>query len=506
MKPFLTQYSIRSKQSYIFQTNRLREVTGASALIAGAFDRLLSCARDIGLKVLPADPGASFSLQETLVAFEDGSLQVVELFRGGGNDTLLMDSEDTFRRVNEAFTRDLLANVPGMIPLCVGVPMGENRKYNEDYQALSLASGMVKSTMISGLASDTLPFALLDAVTHQPFQPERPLNAPSDRRYTASSLAKRKMYVDEKLVDENVDQLDHLLDAGDSMLAIVHADGNNMGAKLRNLLGDNVDYDSCVTILRKFSQEIDDVFVNSGDQAIRAEKAKILEEEQKKAEAAGKKFNPNNKFLEVRCVVSDGDDYTFICNARWALRLTRAYLNSVSAHEGYSACAGICIFHRHYPFARAYDLAEQACESAKKKVHTADRPDQCWIDFHYLHGGVPDDLEETRAAHGTAGIQMRPWRCDNAEDPTSIDRLIALRKEMVSSAGDQGRTTRTNLKAVGTLMESSVPEARNEMERIYFRAPALKEKLQQLFPEEDRLLKAIYDLSEVYDIWFEGRA
>jgi len=493
MATFLAQYSIRSKQQYIFRTNRLREVTGASALIAGAFDRLMKDAEGIGLNVRKAD--APFSLEETLKAFEQGSLQVAELFQGGGNDTFLMDSEETFRRVNEVFTGDLLVHTPGMIPLCVGVPISEKHNYEEDYLRLVLAAGSMKRVMTPGTIDTTLPFAMMDAKTRQAFQTEKPSGASRGERFTAESLAKQNAYADEKLWGETAGQLDDLLGEGDSMLAIVHADGNNMGRKLQALLQGKTDYDSCVAALRSFSGEIDQVFVEQGDRSISQEKTRILEQfpEMK------------NQFIEVRSVISDGDDYTFICNARWALRLTLAYLEGIQKHAGYSACAGICIFHRHYPFARAYDLAEQACESAKKKVHTEARPDQNWIDFHYLHGGMPNDLEETREEHGTQNCMLRPWRCDDPEDPLAVQRLMYLGREMVSSDRGNGRTTRTNLKTLGAALETDRNNARLELNRIYYRVPALQQKLSAQFPEEETLLKAIYDLSEVYDLWFEGR-
>lgn len=494
MIPYLAQYSIRSKQNYIFRTDRLREVTGASALIAGAFDRLLRCAEDIGLKVSSADPERDFSLADTLDAFRKGELQIAELFQGGGNDTLLMDSEETFRRLNEVYTRDLMVNAPGMVPLCVGIPAGEGWNYDEDYKKLSRAVSAAKNTMSPGQPADGLPFAMLDSVTRKPFVSGKPARSRPGARYTAERLAKQIAYEAGRGQDEAVSQLDDLLGKEDSMLAIVHADGNNMGKKLSGLLAGRTDYDFCVNALRRFSREIDRIFIEEGDKALQEEKKAIISE------------NPTlqGKFLEARTVISDGDDYTFICNAKYALRLTDAYLRSVAVHEGYSSCAGICVFHRHYPFARAYDLAEQACENAKKKVHTEARPDQCWLDFHYLHGGVPDDLEETRRDQGTDRCMLRPWRCDTQEDATSLRRLIALKDCMVSASGEAGKTTRTNLKTLGAAIEISREEALGELKRIYFRAPGLEKQLAALFPEEDRLLRAIYDLSEVYDLWFEG--
>ena len=72
---------------------------------------------------------------------------------------------------------------------------------------------------------------------------------------------------------------------------------------------------------------------------------------------------PETAFL-FRKIISDGDDMTFICNARFAMEYVQAYLKSVRDYQNekhpewmYSSCAGICIFHSHYPFSRAYVMA-----------------------------------------------------------------------------------------------------------------------------------------------------
>ena len=137
--PVLAQYTIRSKQKYIFKTNRLIEITGASAKIASAFSILFDSAeKDAGLKIArcSAQP-ESFSLQDTLSLFQSGELQMIDLFIGGGNDTVLYDSRDSFVKANRAFTRRLLKESPGMIPMCVGVDVGQNGySYQDDYQRL----------------------------------------------------------------------------------------------------------------------------------------------------------------------------------------------------------------------------------------------------------------------------------------------------------------------------------------------------------------------------------
>ena len=42
----------------------------------------------------------------------------------------------------------------------------------------------------------------------------------------------------------------------------------------------------------------------------------------------------------------------------------------LKAENKFSACAGICYCHPHYPFHRAYEIAEELCSNAKAKSKT----------------------------------------------------------------------------------------------------------------------------------------
>lgn len=499
----LAQYTVRAKQAYIFETSRLLENVGASAIIAGTFDDLCREAASAGVRIHRAD-GAAFSMEAVRAAMRRGDYEAAELFIGGGNDTILFGSREAFLAANRAYTRFVLEAYPGLWPLCVGVEIDPDRDdYREDYRRLMKRSEQVKNRMTDGRVRNALPFSMPDRVTYQPYSVHQK-TGDREARLSAAGYAKREIGLRDEKTAENVRMLDDLVfERGtESLLAIVHADGNNMGIKIQRKLGDAVGYDHCVTVMRAFSAEIDRVFHGAAKAAVEQRLSEL------KAAAPAQKRG----MYRIRWIVTDGDDMTFICNARLARALTEACLRAVLDYTGadgetYSACAGICVFNSHYPFARAYDLAEQACDAAKKPVHDTavgrERPEeQCWMDFHYIHSGINGDLDEIRALQQTEGCMMRPWRvCAEGEtderDLKKLDRLCAS----LQSAG----VSRTAIKTFGADYETDRARGELDWKRLCYNTKGLDER--GLPWEGEPLLRSLYDLAEFYDLWFarEGR-
>lgn len=91
-------------------------------------------------------------------------------------------------------------------------------------------------------------------------------------------------------------------------------------------------------------------------------------------------------YFPLRPLVYGSDDSTFVCDARLAAILTPYLIERFEYYSQHAlvefkqqfteigaqfpdkltACAGITIFKTHYPFARAYALCEELCQSAKK--------------------------------------------------------------------------------------------------------------------------------------------
>jgi hypothetical protein len=142
---------------------------------------------------------------------------------------------------------------------------------------------------------------------------------------------------------------------------------------------------------------------------------------EKKAETIRKVFTlhqdkEQRTYLPFRPLVFGGDDVTFVCDGRVGLTLAARYLELFEAEsqargmELY-ACAGIAVVKVHYPFARAYGLAEALTKSAKQYVRAEGDGNLSALDWHFAAGGLLGELKDIRNREYTvpAGdLTLRP--------------------------------------------------------------------------------------------------
>ena len=491
----LAQYTIRAKQDYIFKTNKVVEIVGGSVIIRDAWKILFECAKELGYEIHKSD--MKYVHAEVKALLENKKCSMVELFCGGGNETVLFDSRESFIRLNKYFSYRLMKDFPGLIPMAVCVEATED--YRVDYDKLMECAEIEKKRMYSGQEHFILPFSEIDKETFKPYGRSESLGG-EIKQYSEEGYAKRNKGIEERKNDNAIKILDDMVTkkGEEGLLAVVHADGNNMGSKIMEMLGEHHDYDFCVSMMREFTADTQNAFVTEG--------LKALDNKQKELMDRNKKLNPSA--FSYRVIVKDGDDMTFICNARFVMEYVSAYIKKVQEYPSkwkYSSCAGICIFHSHYPFSKAYHMAEQACDDgAKQKVHVVENGktlaiEEGWVDFHYIHSGIGGNLEEIRRRNNTTQCMARPWLVtDGNEKVWTLANLNQLGEVLKAF-----NVSRSNIKNIGILLEDGLEEGRKELSRVYGHTKELKEALQKIFANEDDLLRAIYDFAEVYDLWYK---
>lgn len=148
-----------------------------------------------------------------------------------------------------------------------------------------------------------------------------------------------------------------------SFIAVVHADGNGLG----NLIIQEMDK----TPLKEFSKSLDNCTVNSAKDAF--EEVFNKDGNWKVDKASEKKVYP------FRPIILGGDDFTFVCKADDAVEFTKRFIQIFEEKTSGSdclnrnggrltVCAGIAFVKEKYPMHFAYDLAESLCDLAKKEA------------------------------------------------------------------------------------------------------------------------------------------
>jgi hypothetical protein len=227
-----------------------------------------------------------------------------------------------------------------------------------------------------------------------------------------------------------------------SYIAVVHADGNGLGRRIQDLRQAlrGKSPRECIQAMRAFSAAIEaasqkaleqlgerlldfwEIDPKDGDLIVE----RLIDEGGAPVEVGRIVLDQDPRwkrpFIPFRPIVFGGDDLTFVCDGRLGLGLTAVYLEyftqavqvqvqrlasatpqASEALNGFTASAGVAVIKTHYPFARAYALAENLRSQAKSFGAA--------FDWHFAATGLFGDISELRQRQYRvpAGyLEMRP--------------------------------------------------------------------------------------------------
>ena len=545
----LAMYDVRGKQEDIFKTNKLKEIVGGSCIIRDCFKEYLFPSAEEYMRrkakkegiplsddavcgiynyndsenepeyISEINKGKEFSQKafERMMQDEKCAARYAGevVYEGGGNFFVLYKDKETCIEINKIFTRKLLKELYTLKVLCTYIEL-ENGLVNfiEDRKKLYEKHRISEAEESVICPVNTLPFVQVDEVTSLPLTKYNENTRKKVSTEAEAKLAKHLDVYNEKYGEKDLDKL-VTRKGEESLLAVVYIDGNNMGAKVQNVLGTETSYDQCVKKLRETSEFIQKNYVEDRIKDI----DQMLEEKAKKGKKkAGK-----------RLVVFAGDEINLICNARDAYDIAKTYLKGLhqvswkDSTEPCSACAGIAIFHSHAPYAQAYKVAEECCESGKTRMKKLEKAREkegkskevCYIDVHYCQKGIGMSLDDIREKE-VGGLISKPWLLDMEDEKNTTSKMpediTIMEIEKVVEAL-QMIESRTNVKDLAVAAKLSEGAFNLEMRRIYAHQSDedIKRRMKEIFVQEDReefgqkykkYRKMIYDIVIVYDLWF----
>lgn len=247
------------------------------------------------------------------------------------------------------------------------------------------------------------------------------------------------------------------LAGNDNFIAVIHLDGNAMGRRLQSIYEHGGSWEDCVRLLRTFSDGIDRDYASAYD-----ETAKDLAD-------ALEKQNWPDRILPMRKLIGAGDDVCFVCAGDLGLECAVSFLENLRNRKNpadgrsYTACAGVVLVHKKYPFRVAYDLSEQLCSNAKRYgARLCEDGSVCALDWHVEFGQLKGELGAIRegytAQDGTC-MTLRPLVVSGGRPP--IERSYEYFRAVAESLQARDRAVllaRSKLKALRTAFQQGRQE------------------------------------------------
>ena len=463
----------RGIQRYVFASNKLKTNIGASYLVDAIFQTPVNqVLTEMGL-TFPKDWRSTVPLQMT----KDTTTTAEIAYIGGGNMLLFFrplqgDAISVARQFVSRWSEKLLVYTPG---LQTGAAVGEFDL--DDFQnSLNRLYKALKENQANIMPQVDLPYTGVSLECDFYSKTANVFSRKAVNRYVSSEVDAKLRAADcadgrlkeiySTILQYKGLQLKFADDfnllgykQGESYIAVIHIDGNNMGVKFSHCRDWKERRDLSITVANAVTTAF-------GELVTKIVKEYLEDHSYDKyLDLKTLLGQEDSVILPIRPIIIGGDDITFITPGRLGLHYANYFIRCANrqllldeeqkahfescANQGseqkcninshLSCCAGVAIVPAKYPFFRAYTLAEELCSNAKKQSR---QDDSSWLDFAVLHGETYPSLEMLRESQykgipseNGRDCQMHygPYRIDVSpenKESKSLRRLFALHSKL----------------------------------------------------------------------------
>ena len=437
MTKYLYGASVQGIQQFIFQTNELKDIVGASELVEFICTRLF---KEVVGK---------------------GWTEANQIISAAGNVKYIFEKKDECENVVRNFPRKVMTEAPGITISQAVVELKEDftQSINEMEKKLrSQRNKPCKSITTGRLGVQR---------SSQTGLPITELN--KEKRYDASTYAKRKhndlislckkSFGSQVVLDKTSIPFDvEKITGKNDWIAIIHADGNGLGQVVQKI-GHHIDD------FKRFSKELNRATIAAANDAFQ-------------------KVSPENGWkdaIPIRPIVLGGDDMTVIIRGELAIEYVTEFMHKFEKYssEGelksilekagmkrLTACAGVAFIKSSYPFYYGYALAEQLCKYAKKETVTGTSS----LMFHKVQDSFIKDYEdiklrELKTINGNS-LCFGPYYLNEREGKEgyyTIGKLNALSMQLIE---DKNEGMKTGIRQWLTLMHEDEAKADQRLKRL----------------------------------------
>ena len=457
-KKYLYGASIQGIQDFIFKTNKLAEIVGASELVEQiCTTKFLEISgfnknEDAILQIAAGNVKCEFS-DETKLAYvvRNFPLMVQKIAPGVtiSQAVVLIEGEDYLQKLEDKLK---IQRNKILKPFEIGFMGLERDRRSGGIAFKKYSKGNGKEEYLSE-------------------------EADLKRKAIKSSEENRNEFSTEKLFEKisgikNVPKselsfdIENITDMGkNSWIAVIHADGNGLGNILQNRVEDlNTNKE-----FKDFSLSIESATKTAVQRAFN----NVVVSDKKEFEVK----NQNNKKYRypIRPIVLGGDDLTVIIRADLALAFTETFLIEFEKSskdefsklktkgiDGLTACAGIAFIKESFPLHYGLNLAEELCKDAKKSSRI-----ESSLTFYKVQESfiVDFDLLKEKTLKTKSGLSFYagPYNLENLNELNR--KLATIKKESVEN---------DKTKAVGKLRQI-VSETYKDKSTAIFMLKRMKE-------------------------------
>jgi hypothetical protein len=448
MEKFLYGAAVQGIQGFIFQTNKLKQIAGASELVeeicTSKFAEVLGAYSESSREQLANDPNC--------------------IVHAAGNVKYLFESRKQCERVVRTFPKIISSFAPGItISQAVVAFNSDTREFSDvvnelekklriqrnlQQRGLSIGFAGMKRSRQTGLPcvyiDDDAEY--MDAGTFAKLQYVWDINGTTRtvKRRTTRNLCNKAfgMVVKDSQIAYDIESITKKND----WIACVHIDGNGLGQVVQKIGIDKNRF-------KLFSEKLDLATVTSAVNAFNAIKSTFSD----------------SAIIPIRPVVLGGDDFTFICRADLALDYTEIFMREFEKNtetilvddngksllanvfenektKRLTSCAGIAYIKSSFPFYYGYELAEILCSEAKKDaksdadvVSGKSLPLSCLM-FHKVQDSFAEDwssiCKRELLPQENVSFKFGPYYIQEKPNRWSVGYLKNIVSELDSESGN----------------------------------------------------------------------
>ena len=436
---YLYGAAVQGIQGFIFQTNELKDIVGASELVEEICTQM----------------------------FEDEFKQDGELIvSAAGNIKCLFYSETQCQKAVLLFPKMVMEAAPG-ITISQAVVVTTQEQIDSDFQSvvdklesrLHAQRNRASKSITSGLMGiersrrTGLPAVKVEKDDHLDLGTAKKKER-SEGSTATLALAKKSFGNDRLRREQLALDIEKLTDRND-WIAIIHADGNGLGEFLANKGGNKKE-------LSEFSSQLSEATIAASQKTFKELSHDL------------------DKIIPIRPVVLGGDDMTVICRADIAIAYTKSFLSHFEDEtklRGFplTACAGIAFIKSSYPFHYGYELAEMLCSRAKRdaksrKVHGL--APSCLM-FHKVQSSFVENFDEIAQKELTPqqghSFEFGPYYINAQDNRWTIDDLLKHSFVLIGKNKDEnkdGNAIKSDIRNWMSLMHEDIEKAEQRKKRV----------------------------------------